>query len=88
LAWRVRISQTAVKQLKKIDRQAQKRLLTFFEEKIEGSENPRMMGKALRGNKGKLWRYRVGDYRVICSINDHLVTVLVLEVGHRKEIYR
>lgn len=66
---------------------AQKRIIFFLRTK-ETCHNPRQQGKALRGDKAELWRYRVGDYRIICQIEDEVVTVLVLGVGHRKEVYR
>lgn len=71
----------------KLDKQTQKRIISFLEEKLEGAINPGMEGKALKGNGTELWRYRVGDYRLICQINDMIVTVLVVSIGHRKEIY-
>jgi mRNA interferase RelE/StbE len=62
--------------------------LDFFRNRVAITEDPRMIGKALKGDKGELWRYRIGDYRAICRIEDERLVVLVLEVGHRKEIYR
>ena len=88
MAWKVTITKTATKQIEKLDKVMQKRIIAFLEEKIEGSNNPRQSGKALQGNKHKLWRYRVGNHRLICDIEDKTVTVLVLAVGHRKEVYR
>jgi len=88
LAWKIAITKTATKQLEKLDSVMQKRIISFLKEKIEASNNPRQFGKALQGNKHRLWRYRVGDYRLICNIEDKAITVLVLAVGHRKEVYR
>jgi len=88
LAWKIAITKTATKQLEKLDRTMQKRITAFLKEKIEASNNPRKLGKALQGNKHKLWRYRVGNYRLICNVEDKTITVLVLAVGHRKEVYR
>ena len=87
LVWKIEVAKTATKQLKKLDQLAQKRILFFLRGKLEGTNNPRLYGKALRGDKIDLWHYRVGDYRLICKIDDDIVTVLVLVVGHRKEIY-
>lgn len=88
MAWRVEISATAGKQITKLDRQVQSAIVRFFRERIEPCEDPRHSGKALKGDKGELWRYRLGDYRIICQIRDDVVTILVLRVGHRREIYR
>lgn len=88
MAWKIAITKTATKQLEKLDSVMQKRIISFLKEKIEASNNPRQFGKALQGNKHRLWRYRVGDYRLICNIEDKAITVLVLAVGHRKEVYR
>ena len=88
MTWKIKVAKTAIKQLKKIDKTAQKRIVTFLKTKLETTKNPRQYGKALRGKKGELWRYRVGDYRLICSIEDKTVTILVLTLGHRKEVYR
>jgi mRNA interferase RelE/StbE len=88
LAWIVEITRTAEKQIKKLDRKAQQSIITFLRERVQPSTNPRQWGKPLHGDKGGLWRYRVGDYRLICDIQDEKITVVVLRVGHRKDIYR
>jgi mRNA interferase RelE/StbE len=62
--------------------------LKFLQERLLASPDPRTLGKALAGEMQGLWRYRIGDYRLICRIDDQTVTILVLEVGHRREIYR
>ncbi len=87
MAWTIEVANTAVKQLKKLDRNIKIRIVSFLK-KIETADNPRSQGKALRGTQGELWRYRVGDYRVICKIEDKKVTILVLAIGHRKEVYK
>jgi mRNA interferase RelE/StbE len=87
-AWRIEITRTATKQITKLDRQGQKAILKFLRERLSSAENPRQWGVALQGDKRGLWRYRVGDYRLICDIQDEKVTVLVLELGHRKDVYR
>jgi mRNA interferase RelE/StbE len=87
-AWRIEITRTAEKQIRKLDRTAQTSIIRFLRERIEPADNPRQLGKPLHGDKGGLWRYRVGDYRLICDIQDEKITVLVLRVGHRKDIYR
>lgn len=86
--WRIEITRTATKQITKLDRQSQKTILKFLRERLSTAENPRQRGTALQGDKRGLWRYRVGNYRLICDIQDEKVVVLVLEVGHRKDVYR
>ena len=88
MAWAIEYAETAKKQLRKLDRAAARRIVDFMDERVASSENPRAMGKALKGPLGDLWRYRVGDYRVICDIQDKVMTVLVLQVGNRREVYR
>lgn len=87
MAWSVEISATAEKQLKKIDRPWQSAILDYLEDEIAPLPDPRVRGKALAGDKKGLWRYRVGDYRILCSINDSEILILVVMLGHRKEIY-
>ena len=86
--WRIEITRTATKQITKLDRQAQESILKFLRERLSQADDPRQWGKALQGEKRGLWRYRVGDYRLICDIQDARITILVLELGHRKDIYR
>jgi len=87
LTWNVDFGERARKELRKLDRQAQQELLKYFRERIASEEDPRRFGKPLSGNMTGLWRYRVRNYRMICSIEDDKLIVLVLRVGHRKEIY-
>jgi mRNA interferase RelE/StbE len=87
-AWRIEISRTAEKQITKLARTAQKSIQRFLRERLISAENPRQWGKPLHGEKRDLWRYHVGDYRLICDIQDDKVLVLVLAVGHRKDVYR
>lgn len=84
--YRVEWSKRAVKQLDKLDRQTARAIVRFMQERVHGAENPRRSGKPLRGEG--LWRYRVGDYRILCRIDDRVLTVLVVELGHRREVYR
>jgi mRNA interferase RelE/StbE len=86
--WRIEITRTAEKQITKLTRPAQKSIQRFLRERLTPADNPRQWGKPLQGEKRGLWRYRVGDYRLICDIQDEKITVLVLEVGHRKDVYR
>lgn len=77
----------AVKQLKKMDRKIAALIISFIEDKLLDCENPRTYGKALQGNLSNIWRYRIGDYRVLAKIQDHVLVITVVEVGHRKNIY-
>lgn len=86
--WTIEFKQGAERQIRKLDRKAQAMIIRFLRERIEPAENPRQWGRPLRGEKRGLWRYRVGDYRVICDIQDERITVLVLAIGHRKDVYR
>jgi mRNA interferase RelE/StbE len=86
--WTIEIARTAEKQIKKLDRQAQQSIVRFLRDRLQPSANPRQWGKPLQGDKGGLWSYRVGDYRLICAIQDERITVLVLRIGHRKNVYR
>ena len=86
--WTIEITRTAEKQIKKLDRTAQQSIVSFLRDRLQPADNPRQWGKPLHGDKGGLWRYRIGDYRLICDIRDEKITVLVLRVGHRKDVYR
>jgi len=88
LAWSVEFQRSAAKQLRKLDRAVQQRILEYFRNRVLAAEDPRLVGKALTGDKGGLWRYRIGDYRAICKLKDECLVVLVLELGHRREVYR
>ena len=89
MAWTVNCTETACKQLSKLDRPVARRLIDFLDERVAGLADPRSSGKALTGPVlGAFWRYRVGDYRIICEIQDAALLVLVLQIGNRKEIYR
>jgi mRNA interferase RelE/StbE len=87
-AWRVEITRTAEKQIQKLNRAAQESIIRFLRERVQPADNPRQLGKPLYGDRGGLWRYRVGDYRLICDVQDERITVLVVRVGHRKDVYR
>jgi mRNA interferase RelE/StbE len=75
------------REFKKLDRYTQQMIKSWIKKNLEGCDNPRLHGKALIGDKKGLWRYRIGDYRLICSIQDERLIILALSVGHRKEIY-
>ena len=88
MAWKIEFSHTAKEQLRKLDKQTARRILDYVEERLAFRENPRDLGKALSGPLGALWRYRVGDYRLICDIQDNASKILVLRIGKRTEVYR
>lgn len=89
MAYSVELSESADRELNKLDAQPRNCLLKFLHQRIAKLDNPRSVGEALHGSLlGEFWKYRVGDYRLICKIEDDRVLVLVLRVGHRKDIYR
>ena len=89
MAWKIELSASADRELAKLDAPQAKRILKFLHERIQNLENPRSIGQALRGSRlGEFWKYRLGDYRIICKIEDVQLLVLVLRIGHRREIYR
>jgi mRNA interferase RelE/StbE len=89
MAWKIEVSPAADRELGKLDTQQVRRILKFLHERLAKLDDPRSVGKALQGSRlGEFWRYRVGDYLLICKIEDDRLIVLVLRVGHRKEIYR
>lgn len=88
MVWTIDYADTAKRQLHKLDKQTARRIVDFMDERIAGPDNPRSMGKALTGPLGGFWRYRVGDCRVICDIQDNALRVLVVQVGKRREVYR
>jgi mRNA interferase RelE/StbE len=85
LAWKVEYSVAAFKALQRLDRPVQRRILSFVETRV--MDDPRRVGKAMQGDQ-RAWRYRVGDFRLICDIQDETRTVSVVRIGDRKEIYR
>jgi mRNA interferase RelE/StbE len=89
MAWKIELSRQAERDLDDLDPQIARRMLRFLYERIARQENPRSTGQALAGSLlGHLWRYRVGNYRLLCEIQDQRLVVLVVEIGHRREIYR
>lgn len=85
LIWTIEWDDSAFKQLKKLDKFVQKKIMNYLRERV--TDNPRSFGRELAGNKAGLWRYRMEDYRLICQLKNDQVVVLVVAVGHRKEIY-
>lgn len=88
MAWQIELSAGAEKALSKMDRQNAKRITSFLRERVGMSDDPRATGKSLTGPLSGYWRYRVGDYRILCEIQDARILVFVLSVGHRGDVYR
>lgn len=89
MVFEIEFDPEAVKDLKKLDRPVQQRLLGFLKTRVAELDNPREIGEALSGAKlGNYWKYRVGDWRIICDIQDRCIVVRVLRIGNRWEVYR
>ena len=85
--YKVVLKKSAEKELAKLDRQAQKKIITFLKHEVE-RQSPRFKGKAMKYNWAGHWRYDVGKYRIVCKIKDDVCTVLVVKIGHRSQVYR
>ena len=89
MAWRIEVSAAAGKSLAALDRAVAGRILRFLDDRIASLDDPRGIGEALRGPVlGRFWKYRVGDHRVIVEIRDDVLLILVVRIGHRKDVYR
>ena len=88
MAFRVEYSKVALKQLKKMDRFDARLITSWIGKNLEGCEDPRAHGKGLTANRSGEWRYRVGDYRILCNIKDEVLVIEVFAVGHRSYVYR
>jgi mRNA interferase RelE/StbE len=89
MAWSIEFDHRAKRELNQLDPQIARRINRFLFERIAPRENPRVIGEALKGTElGDLWKYRVGDYRIIASIEDKLVRILIVRIGNRREVYR
>ena len=88
MAWTIELSTSAERTLKKLDRQVRRRIADFIDTRLNGTEDPRLVGKSLHGTLSEFWGYRVGDYRLICELKDNIVTILIVDIGHRSDIYR
>jgi mRNA interferase RelE/StbE len=89
LAWAVEFDPDAVKDLRKLDKPVQARILSFLKDRVAALENPRSIGEPLAGAKlGNYWKCRAGDWRIICDIQDQRIIVRVLRIGNRREVYR
>lgn len=88
MAWTIEYTDSARRQLRKLDKKSARRILDYMDQRVAPLEDARSIGKALRGPLGEFWRYRVGQFRVICELQDLKLRVLVLRVGDRKDVYR
>ena len=88
MAWTIEYTDTARTQLRKLDRKTARRIVDYMDERVAPLDNPRSVGRALTGPLGGLWRYRVGNCRMICDIQDRVMRVLVVKTGNRREVYR
>lgn len=89
MAWTIEFDRHARKNVEKLDQQTRRRIRSFLYDRLASLDDPRQIGDALQGSElGTFWRYRVGDYRVICDLQDNRLVVLVIDIGHRREIYR
>jgi len=89
MAWKIELTPSAVKNLDQLDRQIARRILSFLHGRLALLDNPRILGEALKGSElGQFWKYRVGDYRIISSIEDKKLIIYVVRIGNRREVYR
>ena len=88
MSYRVDFTETADKQFQKLEKSAQRQIARYIDKNIDDSPNPRLYGKALKGELRGLWRYEIGSFRLICHIQDDVCRVLAVKVGHRKDVYR
>ncbi len=88
MAWTIEYDSRVVKDMKKLDRKVQQQIIAYFDERIAPSSDPRTFGKSLESSFSGLWRYRIGDYRAICRIEDTHMVVLVVRISHRSTVYK
>ncbi len=89
MAWQIKFDDASMKDLAKLDKQIARRITEFLRERVAVLDDPRSIGEALKGSKlGDFWKYRVGDYRIISSIEDGALRILVVKIGNRREVYR
>ncbi|EGD7782852.1 type II toxin-antitoxin system RelE family toxin [Escherichia coli] len=87
MVWTINYSDRALKSLRKMDKQNARRIVDFMDLRIAVAADPRQSGKPLKGELGEFWRYRVGDYRILCEIQDDELVILAATIGHRREVY-
>jgi mRNA interferase RelE/StbE len=89
MAWRIEYDRNVQRDLDKLDQQIARRIIRFMGERVAKLDDPRSIGEALKGSKlGEFWKYRVGDFRIVASIEDKVLRILVVQIGDRKEVYR
>ncbi len=89
MAWRVELAESAAKQLRKLDPQVSRRILSFLRDRVAMLDDPRSIGEALRGKDfGDFWKYRVGDWRIIADLEDGVMLITVVRIGNRRDVYR
>jgi len=89
LAWQIEFTPDAEKNLARLGTEAEKRVVKFMRERISNLEDPRSIGESLKDSRfAGLWRYRAGDYRILCEIQDQKIRILVVQIGHRREVYK
>jgi len=86
--YHVEFTKSALKELRKLDKATSSLIIGWIKKNIEGCENPRLHGKGFSADKSGQWRYRVGDYRILALIQDEKVTILIINVGHRRDVYK
>ncbi|HAU8744843.1 TPA: type II toxin-antitoxin system RelE/ParE family toxin [Escherichia coli] len=87
MVWTINYSDRALKSLRKMDKQNARRIVDFMDLRIAVAADPRKSERPLKGELGEFWRYRVGDYRILCEIRDDELIILVATIGHRREVY-
>jgi mRNA interferase RelE/StbE len=87
MAWQIEFDPAARRELEKLDKSVSGRILKFLHGRVATLDDPRKIGERLKGPLREFWKYRVGDYRLICSLKDDRLVVIVLHVGHRREVY-
>lgn len=85
--WKIEYDEKAAQELAKLDRQMARRIKRYLDERIATEDDPRRFGKGLSENLAGLWKYRIGDFRVIAEIQDHRIVVLIVRIGHRNKVY-
>lgn len=88
MAWRIEVDPAAQRELDKLDQSVARRILKFLYQRVGKLDDPRKVGERLQGTLSEFWKYRVGDYRLICSLENERCLVLVLRIAHRREVYR
>ena len=89
MVWQIEFAEAAKKELSKLDPQVARRVTQFLRSRLQTQKNPRSLGQALKGSElGDFWKYRIGDIRIIASIEDHRLVILVVRIGNRREVYK